>query len=163
MKKGYQRTRLSSAVSRDKGEVWEHHQNIHSLHPEERVVCSEVKIMAPEEFYDERARGYEKKSQYWDKEHIVPLMSGWGSYSYPSMLALDDRVIIHHTYSYHNEYAKRIDKGFSRLKIFPVEWFYGCNKWDGGYGENTYYGGMLMDFVRSKEKRGMPIRFHPDG
>lgn len=48
---GFARTRLSSAISRDGGRVWEFFQNIESMHETTRVEPGPIRPCRPEEIY----------------------------------------------------------------------------------------------------------------
>lgn len=121
IKEGFVRTRLSSAVSRNGGGVWEFFQNVHSIHEETRVEPGPIRPTLPEGRYSDTGMpAYER-----DADHIKPLPVGWGRWSYPSVLVTKDRALISHTYSYYDEKGVRINPGGSKLKILPLEWFYG--------------------------------------
>jgi hypothetical protein len=50
---------------------------------------------------------------------------GWGYWSYPSVLVLEDRVLISHTHSWYDETATRRNENGSKIKVLPLRWFYG--------------------------------------
>ncbi len=114
---GHIRTRLSAAVSRNGGSIWEFFQNVESIHEESRVEPGPIRFTAPHGRYpftpgmaayenDGRFTGDLKTSQRWTNHTIC---------------ALEDRVLI--LYS-------------GRCKVLPLKWFY-----RGGdpFGENLYF------------------------
>ena len=121
IRKGFIRTRLSSAVSRNGGRLWEHFQNVESLHEETHVEPGPIHIVKPEGRY----LMAEKGAGQIDPRYVAPLPVGYGRWSYPSVLVLDDRVLISHTYTWHDETGAQRNSGGSKLKILPVSWFYG--------------------------------------
>ena len=61
-----------------------------------------------------------------ETSHVEPLPVGYGRWSYPSVLVLDDRVLISHTFSQYDQTGTPVDLGFnSKLKVLPTKWFYG--------------------------------------
>lgn len=121
IRQGFIRTRLSSAISRNGGRFWENFQNVESIHPEPRVEAGPVRVVRPGGAYP-LAWGTAGEN---DPRATVPLPVGYGRWSYPSVLVLDDRVLISHTYSWHDETGARRNAGGSRLKVLPLTWFYG--------------------------------------
>ena len=122
IKQGFIRTRLSSAISRNGGGIWEHFQNVESLHEETHVEPGPIRVACPEG----RVSGHLGAAPENDAEYIVPLPEGYGRWSYPSVLVTGDRVLISHTYSVHdNKTGEAFPKGGSKLKVLPISWFYG--------------------------------------
>jgi len=120
-RQGYVRTRLSSAISRNGGGVWEHFQNVESIHETTHVEPSPPKVIRPEGRYPMS----EFAASGCDPRYVVGLPPGHGSWSYPSVLVLKDRVLISHTYSWYDEAGIRRGAGGSRLKVLPISWFFG--------------------------------------
>ena len=122
IRKGFIRSRLSSTISRNGAGVWEHFQNIESIHEQTHVEPGPIETVIPAGGYPmTEAAAFEN-----DSSHVVDLPVGYGRWSYPSVLVLKDRVLISHTYSYHDETGNRADIGYnSKMKIFPLSWFYG--------------------------------------
>jgi len=126
--KGFIRTRLSSAISRNGGGVWEFYQNVESLHEETRVEPGPIRPVCPEQrFMDVGMPALERRAEY-----VVDLPVGWGRWSYPSVFVYRDRVLISYTYSYYEEHPTRAELvrtgpggANSRLKDLPLKWFYG--------------------------------------
>ena len=48
---GFNRTRVSTAISRDGGRVWEFFQNLYSMHETTRVESGPIRPTRPEEIY----------------------------------------------------------------------------------------------------------------
>jgi len=129
IKRGYTRTRLSSAVSRNGGSVWEFFQNVESLHEATRVEPGPIRPTRPAEFHFEPGRPAPER----EREHILPAQCH-GRWSYPSVFVMKDRVLVAHTYSFYEEHPDRAQLVLSRekpgsfnqkLKVLPLTWFYG--------------------------------------
>ncbi len=128
-RQGYVRTRLSSAISRNGGGVWEFYQNVESIHENVRVEPGPVRVIRPEGMFT--AEGEPALER--DPQHIVELPEGWGRWSYPSVLVHDDRILVSHTYTKYERHPERAelvrtggdDDSNSRLKVLPLSWFYG--------------------------------------
>jgi len=135
-KQGYARRRISSAISRDGGRVWEFFQNVQSMHEETRVEPGPIRPTRPEEIYFPSGQSAtERDPQY------VGNFEEHNRSSYPSCFVMKDRVFI--AYSYSNRYEQHptlaqvqsdgagekhpetgADMG-QLLKILPLKWFYG--------------------------------------
>ena len=129
VKRGLNRTRISSAVSRNGGSVWEFFQNVESMHEETRVEPGPVRAVRPAQCHF----GPGVPAPEREVEHILPA-DFHGRWSYPSVFVMDDRVLIAHTYSVYEEHptraelvlSSRKDGGFNqKLKVLPLTWFYG--------------------------------------
>ena len=121
VRRGYMRTRLSSAISKNGGRLWEHFQNVESLHEETHVAPGPIEVVRPQEAYYMTGGGATQA----DPRYIAPLPVGYGRWSYPSVLLVRDRVLISHTYSWVDETGKENARNGSRLKVLPLTWFYG--------------------------------------
>lgn len=119
--KGFVRTRLSSAVSRNGGGLWEHFQNVESIHERTHCEPGPIRVLRPGGGYPMGEIGAVESNP----DTVVPLPVGYGRWSYPSVLVLADRVLISHTYSYHDDRGLRQNANGSRLKVLPLSWFYG--------------------------------------
>ena len=129
IKRGYNRTRISAAISRNGGSVWEFFQNVESMHEETRVEPGPVRPVRPAEYnFDPGLSAPER-----EREHILPF-DFHGRWSYPSVFVMEDRVLIAHTYSVYEEHPTRAELilssqkegGFNqKLKVLPLTWFYG--------------------------------------
>jgi len=126
IRQGFVRTRLSAAVSRMGGRLWEFFRNVESIHPEPHVEPGPIQVYRPAGQYMLRETG----ARECDTADTVPLPVGYGRWSYPSVLVLDDRVLISHTYSWHDETGASRNGGGSRLKVLPLNWFYGGHEPD---------------------------------
>lgn len=129
VKRGYNRQRLSSAVSRNGGSVWEFFQNVESMHEGTRVEPGPIRPIRPVESHlppgvpaPERDPEYVRQSTYWAR------------FAYPSMFVMKDRVLIAHTHSFAKEHPtlaeaklnRDLPGGFNqKLKVLPISWFYG--------------------------------------
>ena len=121
VRKGFIRSRLSSAISRAGGRLWESFQNIESIHEETHVEPGPIHFFRPEGAYMMRETGAVEN----DPRYVVPLPVGYGRWSYPSVLVLEDRVLVSYTYSWHDETGRAQNSGGNRLKVLPIKWFYG--------------------------------------
>ncbi len=129
IKRGYNRTRVSAAISRNGGSVWEFFQNVESMHEETRVEPGPIRPVRPAEYnFDPGLPAPER-----EREHILPF-DFHGRWSYPSVFVMADRVLIAHTYSVYEEHPTRAELilssqkegGFNqKLKVLPLTWFYG--------------------------------------
>ena len=133
---GYNRTRISTAISRDGGRVWEFFQNIYSMHETTRVEPGPIRPTRPEEIYFPAGQPAPER----DPRHVVNCAQHIRG-SYPSCLVMKDRVIITHTmsgeYEQHPTLAQIVTNGTGEkhpetgqymgqsLKILPLKWFYG--------------------------------------
>ena len=122
IRRGLGRTRLSCAVSRNGGGVWEFFRNVQSIHETTRVETGPIGPVRPEEVYALAGRPAVQR----EAEYVQPLPEGFGCWSYPSVLVLKGRLLISHTFSVYNDAGERIRPGgSSRLKVFPLKWAYG--------------------------------------
>ncbi|MEW6749639.1 MAG: sialidase family protein [Candidatus Latescibacterota bacterium] len=123
IRRGCIRTRLSAAISRNGGGLWEHFQNVESLHEETHVEPGPVEIVRPE---GRHAISLGAAPQC-DARYAAPLPGGYGRWSYPSVFVNGDRVLISHTYSVHDSRTGEVctPPGASKLKVLPLSWFYG--------------------------------------
>jgi hypothetical protein len=119
IRRGLVRVRLTSAISRTGGAVWEFFQNVESILEETWTPPGPIRFVRPESEYNVDGM----PSPVADPKFITPLPEGYGRWSYPSVLVYHDRVLIAHTYSKYDEKAKCV--GGSRLKVLPLKWFYG--------------------------------------
>ena len=121
---GFTRTRLSSAISRNQGGLWEHFQNVESLHEQTHVEPGPIELVRPEGCYPALPTSAARTN---DPAHVVALPEGYGRWSYPSVFVAQDRVLISHTYSVHDSDTGDVSTppGSSKLKVLPISWFYG--------------------------------------
>ncbi|PYV14593.1 MAG: hypothetical protein DMG07_11620 [Acidobacteria bacterium] len=129
VRRGYVRTRISSAISRNGGSVWEFFQNVESMLPGTRVEPGPIHPVRPEEAYFSPGQpAPEREAKY------ISTVDFQGRWSYPSVFVMKDRVLITHTYTTHDEdpdkaqliYSSKTPGGFNqKLKVLPLKWFYG--------------------------------------
>ena len=135
VKQGFNRTRLSSAISRNGGSVWEFFQNIESIHETTRVEPPPVRPLRPAEYHFEPGVSAPER----EVEHILET-TFHGRWSYPAVFVMKDRVLIEHTYSRYeedpvkaqlymiggkDEHNKHPEGANAKLKVLPLSWFYG--------------------------------------
>ncbi len=128
IKRGYTRSRLSAAVSRNGGSVWEFFQNVESWHEETRVEPGPIRPVRPAEYDFEPGMPAAER----EPEHILSLTKDDSSWdwriTYPRVNVMGDRVFVQYGCSRYSEHETRaeykVEKG-QRLKILPVTWFYG--------------------------------------
>lgn len=141
IKKGYNRTRLSSAISRNGGSVWEFFQNVESIHETTRVEPGPIQPTRPEEI--SFLPGHPAPER--NPDHILQSAIKQGlslNHCYPSVLVMKDRVLVVHTFNPLKEHPTEarlireiqgeayIDEKNgkyvgSKWKILPLKWFYG--------------------------------------
>jgi hypothetical protein len=122
IRQGLIRTRLSSAISRNQGGVWEHFQNVESLHEETHVEPGPIALVRPEGRYPMLPQ---TGSFECDPEYAVPLPQGYGMWAYPSVFVAEDRVLISHTYWTCDNTGEIVGAEGGKLKVLPISWFYG--------------------------------------
>ena len=130
--RGLTRCRLSAAISRNGGSVWEFFQNLESIHETTRVEPGPIHPTRPSETYFEPGLPAPER----DPAHVLP-STLFGRWSYPSVLVTDDRVLVAYSYQYGDEHPTRAEfipsrtrEGGTRefdqkLKVLPLSWFYG--------------------------------------
>ena len=136
VRRGYNRTRLSSAISRDGGRVWEFFQNIESIHESTRVEPGPIHPVRPEEIYNAAGLpAFERDGRFIDHARVH------GRWMYPATLVMKDRVLISYGcrghYQDHPTRAELVPDGTGeisdetggpmsqRRKVLPLNWFYG--------------------------------------
>ena len=130
IKRGFNRTRISSAISRNGGSVWEFFQNVESIHETTRVEPGPIRPVFPAEYsFAPGQPAAEREVEYVEGADVH------ARYSYPSVLVTrSDRVLISYPYSYYEEHPDRAepvraghdDSGrMEKLKVLPLSWFYG--------------------------------------
>lgn len=127
--RGLNRTRISCALSRNGGGVWEFFQNVQSCIEPARVAPGPIRATRPGEVYALTGQ----PAANLDGGSVEPLPNHLGGWSYPSCTVLEDRVLISHTYSEYDDAGQRINPGGnSRLKVMPLRWAYGDNDPEAG-------------------------------
>lgn len=125
VRRGQNRTRVSSAISRNGGSVWEFFQNVTSLLPGTRVEPGPLGAVRPEQLN-------------FSPGHAAPVRNGqdlgdsdsWIRTSYPSVLVMKDRVLVAHTYSRFEEDPAKAQlvsaESYNQVvRVLPLKWFYG--------------------------------------
>jgi hypothetical protein len=130
IRRGYNRTRISAAVSRNGGSVWEFFQNVESMHEQTRVEPGPIRAVVPEEIHFPAGQPAPIRDGA-----CIATVPAHGRWSYPSVYVLDDRVIIAHTYSVYAEHPACAQLTLSsrdadhpinqKRKVLPLTWFYG--------------------------------------
>ena len=129
VKRGYNRQRISSAISRNGGSIWEYFQNIESLHEGTRVEPGPIRPVRPAEYYFEPGMPAPER----DVEHILP-DTHYARFAYPSVFVIKDRVLVGYGFVTLEEHPTRAqlirstrDESAhrSKIKVLPLTWFYG--------------------------------------
>ena len=129
IKRGLVRLRVSAAISRNGGSIWEFFQNVESFLPGTRVEPGPVQPVRPNQI--SFAPGQPAPER--EEKYIMPV-GELGRCAYPSVLVMKDRVLIAHTYSRWEEEPGQAQLGLSsrkpggfnqKLKVLPLKWFYG--------------------------------------
>ncbi|MFB3902392.1 MAG: sialidase family protein [Acidobacteriota bacterium] len=129
VRKGFNRTRISAAISRNGGGIWEFFQNISSMLPGTRVEPGPIHPVRPEQVYVSPG----KSARVRDGSFLGD-SDCWIRTSYPSVFVMSDRVLVAYTYSTYLEdpvkgqLTSSGDQpgGFNQiLKVLPIRWFYG--------------------------------------
>ena len=128
MRKGLTAVRLSSAVSRTKGSVWEFYQNIESSVEGSFVEPGPIRLSLPEgsSALDPVGAASERDPLYVVNNHLP---APYGEFSYPSVFVAGDKVIIsYRLQTVAGDPAKIGRSGListgGRLKVLPLSWFY---------------------------------------
>ena len=122
MRKGFIRSRLSSAVSRTNGAIWEHYQNVESILEGTRVEPGPIGFVRPEGMIV----GPTDPAPARDGKYIVDLPDSYCRCSYPSAFFHKDRLLVGHTNARYDDDDKYIMPG--RLIVVPISWLYGGAK-----------------------------------
>jgi len=121
--KGHYRSRLSTAISRDEGRTWLHHQNIESSLGQTYVAPEPINpgwIVNKLNPRGDPLPGYPKPPPAPKKAQQGRL---YGSFTYPGIAFVRDRFLIGHADLHWNEQGKVQSLG--RLRVMPVSWLYG--------------------------------------
>lgn len=128
IRKGLNRTRVSAAISRNGGSVWEFFQNVASIHETTRVEPGQLKPVRPEEIYFAPGQPAPERRGC----HIQTTSHNWKG-CYPSVLVMKDRVLVTHTHVTFDEHptegmlvkSRKSGGHNQKLKVLPLSWFYG--------------------------------------
>ncbi len=122
IRRGFTRTRLSSAISRNGGIMWEYFQNVESIHEKRRVDPGPIHATRPAEVYRLSGRLADER----DHRFVEDFPLGYGRWSYPMACVCRDRVIILHSYTKYRADGGHTPADESRgYLILPLKWFYG--------------------------------------
>jgi hypothetical protein len=136
---GLNQMRLSAAISRDGGRVWEFFQNIEAISEVTRVEPGPIRPVRQEEIYFPAGRGAA------ERDPAIVLSSTERIHVKPSATyVMKDRVLVSYVYSRSAEHPTEAryrptaevehrdpESGkfvCSKLKVLPLEWFYGGKK-----------------------------------
>ena len=119
IRKGLIRSRLSTAVSRSQGAVWEFFQNIDSALEQTRIEPGPLRRVRPEGIFLDRAQAQPVRPE----SSVIELPENYRLTSYPSVFFFRDRVLVGHTNAHFKEDGTYVMPG--RLRVVPVSWLYG--------------------------------------
>lgn len=115
IRKGFRRSRLSSAISQDEGQTWGHFKNL------EAVAClADTTYIPPDP----------DMSPLWGDDEVGDLPDDFGLWHYPKISVVGEEVFVSYAWS---QYEAGTDadgnpkvniKSGSRMRILPAEWFY---------------------------------------
>ena len=120
IRKGFIRTRLSTAVSRTNGGVWEYFQNIESVLEGTRIEPGPIRYIRPEGVV---AWGPTYPDPVRDPKYYVDIPETYARTSYPSVFFHKDRVLIGNTNAHYKKDGEYVMPG--RLRVVPISWLYG--------------------------------------
>jgi len=107
MRGGHSRGRLSSAISKDDGQTWQHYRTI------DRTVLAPAGRVEPDD----------KPQMARALKFIGELTPGYGHVDYPNVAFHEDKVMINWIRGI--QYPISGEFTGSRLRVVPVSWFYG--------------------------------------
>lgn len=115
VQKGFRRSRLSSAISKDEGKTWGHFKNIEAIGS-----LADVSYVPPDP----------DLTPVWGDEEIGNLPEDFTLFHYPNISVVDEEVFVSYLVSgYKIDTESKGDSvvqstGGSRTRILPVSWFY---------------------------------------
>ena len=123
--RGLNRTRVSCAISRNGGSVWEFFQNVSSLLPGTRVEPGPLRAVRPAQYHFRPGHPAPERDP-----NFLGDSESWIRTSYPSVLVLKDRVLVAHTYGRFAEDPAKAQlvsaESYNQvLRVLPLKWFYG--------------------------------------
>ncbi len=122
VREGLIRTRLSTAISRTNGAIWEFFQNIESSLEGTRVEPGAIGFSRPEGI----VAGPTEPAPERSADYVIDLPEKYCRCSYPSVFFYRDRVLIGHTNAHFDAEGKYVMPG--RLRVVPISWLYGGGK-----------------------------------
>jgi hypothetical protein len=120
MRRGLIRARLSSAISRTNGALWEFFQNVESIVEGARVEAGPIRFVRPAGLMGASPLDPDPVRA---PEEMVDIPASYTRCSYPSVFIHKDRVLIGHSNAYYDEKGEWRIPG--RLKVLPLSWLYG--------------------------------------
>ncbi|MFN0165914.1 MAG: sialidase family protein [Bryobacteraceae bacterium] len=114
IRKGYRRSRLSTAISRDEGRTWEHFKNLEAIrnHADRNFLPPDPDL-----------------SNVVGDDWVGELPGDYANFHYPSLAVVGEEVFVYYgwnTYKVGEKDGQKtvLSSGGSRTRILPVEWFY---------------------------------------
>ncbi len=127
VKHSYPRSRMSAAISRNGGSVWEFFQNVESMHEATRVEPGPIRPLRPAEYY--YAAGMPAPEREAEYISTATRESPWAwRITYPGVFVTGDRVFVHYRHMVCEEHPTRAEimqRKITRFKVLPLTWFYG--------------------------------------
>ncbi len=118
MRKGFNRSRLSTAISPDKGRSWTNFQNIESSIEGTRVDAGPLEPRWAVKRFE--AGGYHPVDKTVDVRKHGRL---YGRFSYPALFFHGDHALVAHSNMYYDEQGASVSNG--RIRVIPISWFTG--------------------------------------
>jgi hypothetical protein len=118
VRKGFNRSRLSTAISRDQGKTWTSFQNIESSIEGTHIDPGPLNPQWAVKRFE--AGGYHPVDKTVDPKKHGRL---YGRYSYPSLFFHGDLALISHSDMYYLPDGK--STGTGRIRVVPISWFSG--------------------------------------
>ena len=118
VRKGFNRSRLSTAISRDQGKTWTSFQNIESSIEGTRIDPGPLNPQWAVKRFE--AGGYHPVDKTVDPKKHGRL---YGRYSYPSLFFHGDLALISHSNMYY--LPDGTSTGTGRIRVVPISWFSG--------------------------------------
>ncbi|PYV11614.1 MAG: hypothetical protein DMG07_18815, partial [Acidobacteria bacterium] len=100
LRKGFLRARLSSAVSRTNGGIWEFFQNVESSLEGARVEPGPIRMVRPEGLVQRRL---DQPAPERDPQYVIDLPDNYCRCSYPGVFFYKDRVLVTHTNAHYDK------------------------------------------------------------
>jgi hypothetical protein len=107
IRKGFRRSRLSSAISSDEGKTWGHFKNLEAL----SCLASVTRVTPDEDL-----------SPVWGDAEVGELPDDFATYDYPNMSIIGDKVFV--SYGVQDVNGKGLTAGAKKMRILPTAWFY---------------------------------------
>ena len=137
IEKGLIRSRLSSAISRSQGAVWEFFQNIDSALEGTRIEPGPLRRARPQGLFFDA----DLPQAVRPAGSIIDYPAEYRLTSYPSVFFHGDRMLVNHTNAHWQEDGTHLKQG--RLIVVPVSWLYGGPE---RMQRNGFYEGLTKRF-----------------